>query len=124
MRNILLTLRNKRATNKRELLSIALRGLSALILVFFAMTSICWAKTVQVKIQDMAFVPAQVSADVGDTVEWSNEDFVLHSATAKNGAWDIKIPPNTTQKIVLKDKGTTAYYCRYHPTMKAEIKSK
>ena len=37
--------------------------------------------------EKLAFVPAQVSAHVGDTIEWVNADFVAHTATARNGAW-------------------------------------
>ena len=48
--------------------------------------SAVWAlagETVQVKISDLAFSPAEITARVGDTIQWVNGDFVDHTATAK-----------------------------------------
>jgi len=60
-------------------------------------------------------------AHVGDTIEWVNDDFVIHTATARDGTWDVKLPPHATGRTVVKGLGTVAYYCRYHPNMKGEI---
>ena len=53
----------------------------------------------------LAFTPAQVSAHVGDTIEWANADFVAHTATARDGAWDVMIPAKATKSVVLKADG-------------------
>ena len=50
------------------------------------------------------------------TIEWIN-----HPATARNGDWDVTMPPNKTVTLVLKKAGTIEYYCRYHPNMKATL---
>ena len=42
----------------------------------------------------ISYAPAQVSAHVGDTIEWVNDDIVAHTATARNGAWDVMVVPN------------------------------
>ena len=42
----------------------------------------------RITIHDLVFSPAEVSAKVGDTIEWVNSDFVDHTATAKGGTWD------------------------------------
>src|SRR5262249_42950863 len=55
-----------------------------------------------------------VSARVGDTVEWVNGDIVAHTATARNGAWDVMVGPNSKGSVVLKSPGTIEYYCRFH----------
>ena len=55
------------------------------------------AKTVHIDIRELGFEPADASAEVGDTVEWSNADFVAHTATAGNGVFDVEIPPGATQ---------------------------
>ncbi len=70
--------------------------------------------------KDMGFSPAQVTARVGDTIEWVNDDFVAHTATAKD-KWDIVIPPHQKKQLVLKDAGDFGYLCRFHPTMKGKI---
>jgi plastocyanin len=79
------------------------------------------AEVVQVRIEKLAFAPPQVSAHVGDTIEWVNADFVAHSATARNGAWDVMIPANATRRVVLKAAGTLDYYCKLHPNMTGSV---
>ena len=80
------------------------------------------AATVRIVMQNLEIAPAVVSAKVGDTVEWANKDFIAHTATARNGDFDVNLPPNKTARIVLKKAGTVQYYCRYHPNMTATLK--
>ena len=77
------------------------------------------AAVIQIKIENLAFTPAEVSAQVGDTIEWTNVDFVAHTATARDGTFDIMLPPSGT--LVMKTAGTIDYYCRVHPNMTAQI---
>jgi plastocyanin len=60
-------------------------------------------------------------AKVGDTVEWSNKDFVVHTATARDHSFDVKVEANKTGSAVLKRAGKIAYCCRFHPNMTGEI---
>jgi len=80
------------------------------------------AATIQITITDLVFAPAEVSAKVGDTVEWVNKDVFAHTATARNGDFDVATPPKKTVTSVLRKAGTVEYYCRYHPNMKAVLK--
>jgi len=43
-------------------------------------------KVVQVRISDLAFSPADIKVNAGDTVEWVNNDFIDHTASATDGA--------------------------------------
>lgn len=79
------------------------------------------AATVQITMENLEIAPAVVSAKVGDTVEWINKDFVVHTATARNGDFDVNLPPKKTGSVVVKKAGTVDYYCRYHPNMKATL---
>ncbi len=99
--------------------AIAVLTLGALALALA--TGAARAELIQVKIEKLAFTPAQVSAHVGDTIEWVNADFVAHTATARNGAWDVMIPANATKSVVLKAEGTVEYYCKLHPNMTGRI---
>ena len=75
-----------------------------------------------VKIQNFAFVPAEVTVAVGDTVVWSNADFVPHSATAGDSTWDSKaIAASDTWRFVARSPGRHEYVCVFHPNMKAAI---
>jgi plastocyanin len=79
------------------------------------------AATIQITMQNLVVSPAEASAKVGDTIEWINRDILAHTATARNGDWDVTIPPNKTAASVLKKAGTIDYYCRFHPNMKATL---
>ena len=79
------------------------------------------AETIRVTIDKLKFSPAQVSARVGDTIEWVSNDFVAHTATARNKDWDVGIPPNSTGRVTLLHAGDVDYYCRFHPNMTGRI---
>jgi plastocyanin len=80
------------------------------------------AATIQITMQDLVFAPTEVSAKVGDTIEWINKDVFAHTATARNGDFDVMMPPKKTVTSVLKKAGSVEYYCRFHPNMKAVLK--
>lgn len=80
------------------------------------------AETIRIAIQDLVFSPAEVSAKAGDSIEWVNEDVLAHTATARNGDFDVILPPKKTVTLALSKAGTVEYYCRYHPNMKAVLK--
>ena len=93
--------------------------LGALLTLFSV--ALARAETIQVKIDKLAFAPPQLSAHVGDTIQWVNADFIAHTATARNGAWDVMIPASATKSVVLKVEGAIDYYCRFHPNMTGRI---
>src|SRR5258707_7284506 len=77
--------------------------------------------TIQITMENLVISPAEASAKVGDTIEWINKDIFAHTATARNGDWDVTIPPKKTVTSVLNKAGTVEYYCRFHPNMKATL---
>ena len=79
------------------------------------------ATTIQITMENLVFSPAEASAEVGDTIEWINKDILAHTATARNGDWNVTIPPNKTATLVLKKAGAVDYFCRFHPNMKATL---
>ena len=79
------------------------------------------AATIQISMENLAISPAEASAEVGDTVELINKDIFAHTATARNGDFDVTMPPKKTVTMVLKKAGTVEYYCRFHPNMKATL---
>jgi plastocyanin len=79
------------------------------------------ATTIQITMENLVFSPAEASAEVGDTIEWINKDILAHTATARNGDWNVIIPPNKSATLVLKKAGAVDYFCRFHPNMKATL---
>jgi plastocyanin len=90
-------------------------------LLFGAIAVPAHAATIQITTTDLVFAPAEISARVGDTIEWINRDVFAHTATARNGDFDVAMPPKKAVTSVLKKAGTVEYYCRYHPNMKAVL---
>src|SRR6266571_8152302 len=89
--------------------------------LMLAMSVSAAAATVQITMENLVISPAEASAKVGDTIEWINRDIFAHTATARNGDWDVTMPPNNTVTSVLRKAGTVEYYCRFHPNMKATL---
>lgn len=73
-----------------------------------------------VVIENMAFTPAKLELRDGDVVEWQNRDLFLHTATARDGAFDVELAPGASARTVVA-AGTIAVYCRYHPNMTATL---
>ena len=79
------------------------------------------AEVIQIVIDKMVFSPTETTPAVGDTIEWVNNDILAHTATARNGDWDVAIAAGKTGSYVLKKAGSIDYYCRYHPNMTGRI---
>ena len=77
--------------------------------------------TIHVRIENLAFVPADVEAAVGERIEWTNHDPFDHTATVKGG-WDIVIPAGQVATRIVEAGDTVEYYCRFHPNMTGTIK--
>lgn len=94
----------------------------ALLAAVLTMVSVsARAATIEVIIENLVFSPAEATAKVGDTIVWINKDIFAHTATARNGDWDVAQPPKKTVPLVLKKAGSIDYYCRHHPNMKGTI---
>jgi len=72
-------------------------------------------------IDKMKFGPVPAGIRSGDTVIWVNRDFLKHTATARDKAWDVMILPNAKKSVVLKAAGSIEYYCKFHPNMIGQI---
>ena len=79
------------------------------------------AATIQISMENLEIMPAEASVKVGDTIEWSNKDVFAHTATARDGDFDVMLPPKTTGTLVVTKAGTFEYYCRFDPNMKATL---
>ncbi len=98
------------------------RYVFAFVVMVTAMNAVpAHAETIQITMDKLVFSPIELSASVGDTIAWVNNDILAHTATAQNGDWDVAIAAKKTASLVLKKAGTIEYYCRYHPNMKGRI---
>jgi plastocyanin len=75
-----------------------------------------------VRIEGMKFVPERLEVAVGDTVVWSNKDFLPHSVTASAAHVESgDLAPNKSFRFVVRKKGEMPYICRLHPVMKGVL---
>jgi plastocyanin len=79
------------------------------------------AATIQIVMENLVISPAETSVKAGDTIEWINKDVFAHTATARNGDFDVTMPPKKTVTSVVNKAGAFEYYCRFHPNMKAKL---
>ena len=83
-------------------------------------------KMVTVEIRAFKFEPATLTVNVGDTVEWKNDDIVPHTATADGEAQKPTFDSGTIQtgatwRYLARNKGKYNYTCTLHPNMKGEL---
>lgn len=75
-----------------------------------------------VRIKSFAFVPNHIEVNVGDTIQWVNEDLAPHTATADDFEWDTgELVQNQVAEVVVTDEMQTTYFCVFHPHMKGKI---
>jgi plastocyanin len=75
-----------------------------------------------VTIQSFAFSPATITVKVGDSVTWTNQDSVGHSATADDNSFDTGVfSQGQSKSITFSKAGTFTYHCSVHPNMKAKV---
>ena len=58
----------------------------------------------------------------GDTILWVNRDMFRHTATAKNGGFNVDLAPGAKGKTVVRKAGSIAFTCKYHPGMRGMLK--
>jgi plastocyanin len=99
---------------------VPLAGLAVLLLMSPAYAAA--PRTQVVVIDKMKFGPVPASVRPGDTIIWVNKDMFRHTATARNGSFNVDLPPNSRGKTLIRAKGAFAFYCKYHPAMTGTLK--
>jgi plastocyanin len=81
------------------------------------------AGTVQAQIKDFAFTPASISAKVGDTITWTNNDTTPHTPALDDGTCSTDaLSQGAKGSLTFSAPGTYPYHCAIHPTtMKGTI---
>lgn len=71
-------------------------------------------------IDKMQYGPMPTDVRAGDIIEWANRDILEHSATARDGHFDVDLKPGASGRITAT-AGTLAFFCKFHPTMTATL---
>lgn len=103
---------------------IALMAAAALLAlgIATALPTRAGSATHAVAIADFAFAPGTLTIRVGDTVTWTNNDSVVHTATSTSGAFDSgDLQPGASYSMTFTAPGTFDYRCTPHPFMTGRI---
>ena len=98
----------------------------SLVLAFVAALAAASAhaegRTHAIRIEGMKFIPERLEVAAGDTVIWTNRDFLPHSVTASQARVESgNLAPNKSWKFVARKRGEMPYICRLHPVMKGML---
>jgi len=79
-------------------------------------------RTKHVVARNFAFEPSELEVTPGDTVVFENLDFVPHTITEADRAWDSgSVAPDSVWVLVVRTGGVVRYECRFHPGMKGTL---
>ena len=78
-------------------------------------------QTHMVVIDKMKFGAMPAGVRAGDRILWVNKDMFRHTATAKDGSFNVDLPPGAKAVAIVKKPGAITVTCRYHPAMRAML---
>jgi plastocyanin len=68
-----------------------------------------------VTIKDFMYAPAEIAAKAGQAITITNNDGFNHTVTAKDGTFNLDVPPNGSVTLMVPKAGSFPYSCTYHP---------
>jgi plastocyanin len=79
-------------------------------------------QTVNVSIENFSFVPAAINITAGTTVTWKNNDSATHTIVSDTGVFKSgDLATGGTFSYTFSNKGTYAYHCSIHSSMKGTV---
>lgn len=79
-------------------------------------------RTVNARINGLAYIPSRIEISAGTTVQWKNNDPLIHTVTATDGSFNSpQFGLDGTYRHTFTKPGTYSYYCTLHPNMKATV---
>lgn len=107
---------------KRFLLAACMVGALAPAILFVEALAVPEPTLHQVHIREFKFEPAKITVKPGDSVEFRNDDFAPHTATANDKSFDTqRLEKDGAVRIRIDKAGVYGYSCRFHPAMTGEI---
>lgn len=79
-------------------------------------------RTHVVIIEAMKFGAVPQNLRPGDRITWVNKDMFRHTATARDGSFNVDLQPGERKSAIVGKAGAIAVICRYHPGMRALLR--
>ncbi len=70
---------------------------------------------------NMSYGTIPTGVKVGDTIVWINRDTVLHTATARDKSFDLRISQGHSARMTVQKAGSIPFYCIFHSTMRGTL---
>ncbi len=98
-------------------------GLAAALLLALAsaLPGTAHAAQLEVKIDNFTFGPQKLTAKVGDTVTWTNEDDIPHTVVSTGHFRSKALDTADKYSFTFTAPGTFEYFCGLHPHMQGTI---
>jgi plastocyanin len=79
-------------------------------------------ETMEVKIDNFTFAPAELTVMVGTTITWTNRDDIPHTVVSTDKVFKSKVL-DTDEKFsfTFTTAGTFSYFCSIHPKMTGKV---
>lgn len=102
-------------------LGLAIVGLDAVAAKATA-TAQSTPETIDVKIDNFTFGPAELTVKAGTTITWTNRDDIPHTVVSSDKAFKSKVL-DTDEKFssTFRTPGTFSYFCSIHPKMTGKV---
>ena len=79
-------------------------------------------ETMEVKIDNFTFGPAELTVVVGTTVTWTNRDDIPHTVVSTDKVFKSKVlDTDETFSSTFSTPGTFPYFCSIHPKMTGTV---
>jgi plastocyanin len=95
---------------------------AGVVLCCVAYTATAVPAVTSASIDNFTFKPDTITVPVGTTVVWENDDDIVHTVVALDGAFRSPALDTEDKFSFTFDKaGTFEYFCSLHPHMKAKV---
>jgi len=114
----------RRSVSTTVLLAVLMLGISGLGAGRGSLTVCAQQKpeTVEVKIDNFSFGPAELTVSAGTTVTWTNRDDIPHTVVSTDRVFKSKVL-DTDEKFsyTFTQAGSFPYFCSIHPKMTGKV---
>ena len=88
----------------------------------FAASAQAKSQTLEVKIDNFSFGPAELTVPVGATVTWTNRDDIPHTVVHPDKLFKSKVlDTDETFSFTFTSAGSYSYFCSIHPKMTGKV---
>jgi amicyanin len=79
-------------------------------------------ETMEVKIDNFTFGPAELTVKAGTTITWTNRDDIPHTVVSTDKAFKSKVLDTDEEfSATFRTPGTFSYFCSIHPKMIGKV---